>query len=196
MSEEKVLTKEENADRVIDTTAGEAVDTPLTSEPAATDIPDEISVEITEEVLDDTTEPKESETVVPLPEEAPPVPEFDEPEENYVFPDEDKPAHKFLHAKPHDEKEFSRDEWILSQLDKEDLMEYLVLEQKRGELDKQLKETREKRLFSAFQLTVSLAAVVAVVYLLQDNPTILVNILYIAGIVAGLWLWKNPKGKK
>lgn len=196
MSEEKVFTKEEHADRIIDTTAGEAVEAPLTAEPAATDIPDEISVEIAEEVLGETTEPKESETVVPLSEEAPPAPEFDEPEENYVFPDEEKPVHKFLHSRPHDEKEFSRDEWILSQLDKEDLMEYLVSEQKRSELDKQLKETREKRLFNAFQLTVSLAAVVAVVYLLQDNPTILVNILYIAGIVAGLWLWKNPKGKK
>lgn len=133
----------------------------------------------------------------PVPEEiADAIPDFEEPEEPYVFPSEEKPIHKFLHYKPHEEKEFSRDEWIFSQLDKEDLMEYLALEQTRSELDRQLKETREKRLFCAFQLTVSLAAVVAVVYLLRDNPTILVNILYIAGIVACLWLWKNPKDKK
>ncbi|WP_318583939.1 hypothetical protein [[Clostridium] scindens] len=59
------------------------------------------------------------------------------------------------------------------------------------EMSQQEKETREKRIFTAFQLTVSLAAVVAVTYLLKDNPSILVSILYTIGIIAALWLWKK-----
>ena len=53
------------------------------------------------------------------------------------------------------------------------------------------KDIREKRFISAFKLSVSLAAGVAVVYLLKDNPTIFVNILYIGGILGGFWFWKN-----
>ena len=55
------------------------------------------------------------------------------------------------------------------------------------------KETRQKRILSAFQLTVSLAAVIVVMFLLRDNPTVMVNILYIIGIIAALWIWKNAK---
>lgn len=90
-----------------------------------------------------------------------------------------------------DEDGFSRDQWILSHLSEKDLMKYLELEQKRAEMSQQAKETREKRIFTAFQLTVSLAAVVAVTYLLKDNPSILVSILYTIGIIAALWLWKK-----
>ena len=42
---------------------------------------------------------------------------------------------------------------------------------------------------------VILVAIVAVVALLKDNPVVLVNILYMLGIVAAIWIWKNP-GKK
>ncbi len=74
-------------------------------------------------------------------------------------------------------------------------MEYLALEQRRLEFLQQAKETKQKRLLTAFQLLISLAAIVAVTYLLQDNPTILISILYIVGIVAALNIWKNPHDK-
>ena len=74
-------------------------------------------------------------------------------------------------------------------------MEYLELEQKREELMQKTKEARQKRILSAFQLAVSLAAVVGIIWLLRDNPTVMVNILYIIGIVGALWIWKNPKSK-
>ena len=37
------------------------------------------------------------------------------------------------------------------------------------------KEKREKRIFTLVQLLLSLAAVIAVTYLLKDNPTILLS---------------------
>lgn len=94
--------------------------------------------------------------------------------------------------------EFSRDKWILTHINNDDLLEYLKLEQERAEQLRIAKDIRGKRLMAAFQLAASLAAIVAVVYLLKDVPTILVNILYIVGIIAALWLWKNPRdpGKK
>ena len=72
-------------------------------------------------------------------------------------------------------------------------MEYLRMEQKKEEDVRKAKEARQKRILSAFQLTVSLAAVIAVMFLLRDNPTVMVNILYIIAIIAALWIWKNPK---
>lgn len=74
-------------------------------------------------------------------------------------------------------------------------MEYLRLEQKRNDQLQHAKDIREKRIMTAFLLTVSLAAIVAIVYLLKDNPTILVNILYICGLLTGFWVWKNPREK-
>lgn len=90
---------------------------------------------------------------------------------------------------------FSRDQWILSHIKDEDLMEYLRLEQHRMELLQQAKEKREKRIFTLVQLLLSLAAVIAVTYLLKDNPTILLSILYIVGIIGAFWVMKNPKDK-
>lgn len=119
-----------------------------------------------------------------------------ETEDTYDYFEEEKPSKKILHFAKKDNSDFSRDEWILSHISEEHMMEYLKLEQKRSEQLQQAKEVRERRLFTAFQLTVSLAAVVAVVFLLRDNPTILINILYLIGILAVLWLWKNPKDKK
>ena len=40
---------------------------------------------------------------------------------------------------------------------------------------------------------VLLAAVIIVMFLLRENPTVMVNILYIIAIIAALWIWKNPK---
>ena len=88
---------------------------------------------------------------------------------------------------------FSREEWILTHIGDENLMEYLRMEQKKEEDVRKAKEARQKRILSAFQLTVSLAAVIAVMFLLRDNPTVMVNILYIIAIIAALWIWKNPK---
>lgn len=90
---------------------------------------------------------------------------------------------------------FSRDQWILSHIKDEDLMEYLRLEQHRMELLQQAKEKREKRIFTLVQLLLSLAAVISVTYLLKDNPTILLSILYIVGIIGAFWIMKNPKDK-
>lgn len=90
---------------------------------------------------------------------------------------------------------FSRDKWILSHIDSDCLMDYLKLEQKRLELLQSQKETREKRLLTAFELTASLIAIIAVTWLLKDNPVILVNILYIIGIICAIWIWKNPHSK-
>lgn len=116
-----------------------------------------------------------------------------------VFPEdqaEDRPRkRRFFRSRSADE-DFSRDKWILSRIDDEHLMEYLTLEQKRFEQLQNAKEKRERRLFTAFRLTISLAAVVAVTYFLKDNPTVLVNILYIAGILAAIWFIKNPKDKE
>lgn len=110
------------------------------------------------------------------------------------FWDEEPKKRSFFHRKKED-AHFLRDKWILSRIGDEDLMEYLVLEQKRNEQLQKAKDIREKRFISAFKLTVSLAAGVAMVYLLKDNPTIFVNILYIGGILGGFWFWKNPREK-
>lgn len=90
--------------------------------------------------------------------------------------------------------EFSRDEWILSRISEEHLMEYLRLEQKRMELLQEAKERRNKRIMTAFMSTIILVAVVIMFYLLKDNPAILVNILYLGGILTAFLLWdKNKK---
>ncbi len=64
------------------------------------------------------------------------------------------------------------------------------------ELQQEAKDIKEKRILKAFEITVGLAAGVAVVYLLKDNPSILVNILYIAGVLGALWVYKNETEKK
>ena len=89
--------------------------------------------------------------------------------------------------------EFSREEWILTHIGDENLMEYLRMEQKKEEDVRKAKEARQKRILSAFQLTISLAAVIVVMFLLRENPTVMVNILYIIAIIAALWIWKNPR---
>lgn len=101
-----------------------------------------------------------------------------------------------MKSEPQPEAEaFSREKWILTHLSSDNLLEYLELEHKREELLQKTKEAKQKRLLSAFQLFISLAAVVAIIWLLRDNPSVMVNILYIIGIVGALWIWKNPKSK-
>ncbi len=108
---------------------------------------------------------------------------------------EEEPKKRGLFRRNREEAHFLRDKWILSRIRDEDLMEYLILEQKRNEQLQRARDIREKRIISAFKLSVSLAAGVAVVYLLKDNPTIFVNILYIGGILGGFWFWKNSHEK-
>lgn len=112
-----------------------------------------------------------------------------------IFTEDDVQDKKRFHFKKED-KEFFRDKWILSRISDENLMDYLKLEQRRTELQQEAKDIKEKRILKAFEITVGLAAGVAIVYLLKDNPSILVNILYIAGILGALWVYKNPKDKK
>lgn len=117
-----------------------------------------------------------------------------ETDTDYEMPDEEPADKKRFHFKKED-KEFFRDKWILSRISDENLMDYLTLEQKRNELQQQARDIKEKRIMKAIELTISLAAIVAVIYLLRDNPTILVNILYITGILVAFWFWKNPRDK-
>lgn len=112
----------------------------------------------------------------------------------FKFEEEELPSKRLFRSRKED-MNFLRDKWILSRISDNDLMEYLRLEQKRHDQFMEERELRNKRILSAFQLTISLAAVVAIVYLLKDNPTILVNILYIFGLLAGFWLWKKEKDK-
>nr|WP_317378711.1 hypothetical protein [uncultured Faecalimonas sp.] len=121
-----------------------------------------------------------------------------------------KKADRFHEAQPKEGAEPSRrslfsrtakkasptiEEQILARISDADLMRYLEMEHEKLHLIQTRKETREKRLFTLFQLLLSLAAVVTVVFLLRDNPTVLVNILYITGIIVVLWLVKNPLEK-
>ena len=94
-----------------------------------------------------------------------------------------------------DMEDFTREDWILSRIPEEDLMEYLRMEQKNSEMLRNAKEIKEKRIFTTLQIALSMSAIVAVVALLKDNPTVLVNILYITGIVIALWIWRGKQDK-
>ena len=98
-----------------------------------------------------------------------------------------------IQAQSEPQRPFSREEWILTHLEDHDLLEYLKMENEKEKAALRAKETRQERILSAFQLTVSLAAAVGIIYVLSADPTILVNVLYIAGITGGLWLWKRNK---
>lgn len=94
-----------------------------------------------------------------------------------------------------DMEDFTREDWILSRIPEEDLMGYLTMEQKKSEMLQKAKEIKEKRIFTTLQIAISMSAIVAVVALLRDNPTVLVNILYITGIVIALWIWRGKQDK-
>lgn len=94
-----------------------------------------------------------------------------------------------------DMEDFSREDWILSRIPEEDLMAYLAMEQKNNEMLRKAKEVKEKRIFTTLQIAISMSAIVGVVALLRDNPTVLVNILYITGIVIALWIWRGRQDR-
>ena len=99
------------------------------------------------------------------------------------------------HTTFHTTKELNylREKYILEKIPDDQLLEYLKLEEKRHELQVQERNIREKRIMNAFMLTVILAAIVAVVYSLHENPTVLISILYIGGILAGIHVWNKKK---
>ena len=92
------------------------------------------------------------------------------------FTGEKKSSHHHIF---HTAKELNylREKYILEKIPDDQLLEYLKLEEKRHEL----------------QVTVILAAIVAVVYSLHENPTVLISILYIGGILAGIHVWNKKK---
>lgn len=116
--------------------------------------------------------------------------EFSEPDSEK----EKKRINDFFHFRKNI-KDFTREDWILSRIPEKDLMEYLTMEQKKNEMLQRAKEIKEKRIFTTLQIAISMAAIVGVVALLKDNPTVLVNILYITGIVIALWIWRGKQDK-
>ena len=99
--------------------------------------------------------------------------------------------HRIFHTAK--ELNYLREKYILEKIPDDQLLEYLKLEEKRHELQVQERNIREKRIMNAFMLTVILAAIVAVVYSLHENPTVLISILYIGGILAGIHVWNKKK---
>ncbi|MGN1166891.1 MAG: hypothetical protein ACI4S2_10760 [Lachnospiraceae bacterium] len=91
------------------------------------------------------------------------------------------------------DEDFTRDDYILARVRDEDLMEYLRMEQERERERRAAKEIRERRIFRTLQLMAILIAVAVIVGFLKDSPMVLVNILYIFGILLAVWIWKNPK---
>ena len=108
------------------------------------------------------------------------------------FTGEKKSSHHHIF---HTAKELNylREKYILEKIPDDQHLEYLKLEEKRHELQVQERNIREKRIMNAFMLTVILAAIVAVVYSLHENPTVLISILYIGGILAGIHVWNKKK---
>ena len=119
----------------------------------------------------------------------------DEPEP-VIFADEEPSKKRFFRFNKQEEEHFSRDKWILSRISREDLMDYLRLEQSRMDKLQMAKERKWKRINTTIRLVASLAAGVVAIYFLKDEPTILVNILYICGILGGAWIWNSRKDKK
>ncbi len=121
-------------------------------------------------------------------------PSFTERAEAAGHDREKKRVSDFIHMRKNME-DFTREDWILSRIPEEDLMEYLTMEQKKSEMLQKAKEIKEKRIFTTVQIAISMSAIVGVVALLKDNPTVLVNILYITGIVIALWIWRGKQDK-
>ena len=91
------------------------------------------------------------------------------------------------------EAKLVRDEIILSRIPDKDLMEYLKLEQKRLDSQQHAREIREKRIWIAFQMTITLIAAVLIIYFLKDSPAILISILYTAGLLVAFNIWNKNK---
>ncbi len=117
-------------------------------------------------------------------------------EEAAIFDEDEPPKKKRFRFNKQEDDHFSRDRWILERIPRENLMEYLRLEQSRMDKLQMAKERKWKRINTSIRLVASLIAGVVAVYFLKDEPTILVNILYICGILGGAWIWKTQKDKK
>lgn len=89
--------------------------------------------------------------------------------------------------------EFSREDYIITRLRDEDLMEYLRMQEKKEEKQREAKEARNAKIYFLIMFAIAAIAVVLIVWFLRDNPAVLVNILYIAGILLVMWCWKHPK---
>ena len=78
--------------------------------------------------------------------------DYEAVEESTIEPEllEEEPKKKGFFRRNKEEAYFLRDKWILSRIRDEDLMNYLVLEQKRNEQLQKAKDIREKRMVSAF----------------------------------------------
>lgn len=116
-------------------------------------------------------------------------------EETKVAEEKKMETEQTILSQPTEKKAAETVTQILSRIKDEDLMKYLEMEHERLEMMQSIKEAREKRVFTMLQLLISLAAIVIVVFLLRDNPTVLVNILYIVGIIIVLWILKGPHEK-
>ena len=147
-----------------------------------TKVAEEKKMETEQTILSQPTEKKAAETVTQI-QQSVEIQEKTEPE----------PKRSFIRSRK--KAAASREEQILSRIKDEDLMKYLEMEHERLEMMQSIKEAREKRSFTMLQLLISLAAIVIVVFLLRDNPTVLVNILYIVGIIIVLWILKGPHEK-
>lgn len=143
-----------------------------------TKVAEEKKMETEQTILSQPTEKKAAETVTQIQQSV----EIQEQKEKT----EPEPKRSFIRSRK--KAAASREEQILSRIKDEDLMKYL-------EMMQSIKEAREKRVFTMLQLLISLAAIVIVVFLLRDNPTVLVNILYIVGIIIVLWILKGPHEK-
>ena len=91
-------------------------------------------------------------------------------------------------------RSFSPSEQIAGKITEEHITEYL--EGNREERLQAFKERREKRFLAALELIAVMTAVVMVVWFLDDNPAILVNILYIIGGLGAFFVWKHTHEKK
>ena len=85
----------------------------------------------------------------------------------------------------------TRDGWILTHLQSDELLEYLRMEDAREKLYIKERETRNKRIMIAFMTTICLIAGVIIVNLLKDAPTILISVLYMGGFLGFLRYWKK-----
>ena len=144
-------------------------------------------------------------TATDVPPKEAPAPEPDSPEAETISSEEKKNTYTDFSSedfKSSDnsekdpftgEKKSSHHHIFHTAIPDDQLLEYLKLEEKRHELQVQERNIREKRIMNAFMLTVILAAIVAVVYSLHENPTVLISILYIGGILAGIHVWNKKK---
>ena len=146
-----------------------------------TKVAEEKKMETEQTILSQPTEKKAAETVTQIQQSV----EIQEQKEKT----EPEPKRSFIRSRK--KAAASREEQILSRIKDEDLMKYLEMEHERLEMMQSIKEAREKRVFTMLQLLIS----VIVVFLLRDNPTVLVNILYIVGIIIVLWILKGPHEK-